>query len=146
MDALNYPFRDAYTPELDLRVPLAHLLGNKVAVYLQDLPELITGRKLVISAWKPLDPTKNLMSPVRFHLAPQGFAKIKLIEDIALPTMPQDYPMVVERSTEKDLVSTSLVYPATREIWQFRIHLDNPRIVEDRECELIAEEVLVARR
>lgn len=137
MDYRSYPYETAYVSRHGLILPLAHLLGNKIAISLDDPLDMTTGRSLVVSAWKFKTPGPYAG---RIHMAPRGFEEITLIEDMSeMMKRPKDFPNIFERTTKKDLVYIGMFYPKTREIWNYQIHMDYTNLIEDEECTLVRE-------
>jgi hypothetical protein len=131
------PFRTAFDPEIGLYLPLIHLLGKRIALFLE------RGNQLDISYWK-FDPESALgkTHTGRVHIVPTLLeSELSLIEDLILSEPPQDFPRISERTTSSREVNISLLYPLSMENWNFRIHYNQTMsLIDDIECKfLIAE-------
>lgn len=130
-------FRTAFDPETGLHIPIEHLKGRRIALYLEG------GNQLDISYWR-FDPKSTLgkVYAGRVHIVPTLLgSELTLIEDILVSDSPGDFPIISERTTSSKGVNISLLYPRSRENWNFRIHYNRNDLpclpIDDPECEFL---------
>lgn len=136
-----YPYKSAFEKDLPLTLPLYHLLGNKIGIHVEN------GSRLAISAWKfkgeDSEAPLHTMAG-RIHISPlEVGAELLLIEDYMVSrNKPTDFPVIFERTTAPDLVTTSLFYPQSNQNWNFQIHMRPIRQIVEEDLRTVREEVL----
>lgn len=130
------PYKTAYMKQYGLHLPLMHLLGNKIGIILANEKDTLFSGRVDISFWKFKE---SRPYAGRIHLSPQPGLDLQLIEDFAVGEMPQDYPKIGERTTDKKMVNLSLFYPSN-EFWNFRIHYTWDGSIVDSEAEALVAE------
>ncbi|MDP1728618.1 MAG: hypothetical protein Q8L27_00255 [archaeon] len=130
----SVPYESAFVPEHSLLLPIQHLLGNKIALFLKDDTQGLVSKPLDISYWKF---EKTFPYTGRVHISPKLGLDLGLFEDLELGKTPNDYPKISERTTNKEGVNISFFYPCSRENWNFRIHYTSQEYFVDRDAKFL---------
>jgi len=130
------PHKTAFVPQYSLFLPVQHLLGNKIGFALENDAGVLMRGGLELSYWKF---EKDRPYAGRIHIFPVAGLELRLIEDFAVGEMPEDYPKIGERTTSKDEVNLSLLYPSM-EFWNFRIHYNSNGTFVDKEAACLLAE------
>ena len=141
-EVLYHKFDRAVNDDCSLSLPIKHLLGNGIGLYVEN------GSQIHVSEWQLRDGAAEgyggriYISPVK-GIIPKKEAGLILIEDIVVGDRPADYPSIVGRVTCPELAIRSLYYPKSMKLWEFYFHMRPiDEVVGDSRYDMVREEVL----